>query len=555
MASVELVIASFLFIMLVASLVSIRVRVPYTLILVLVGISLAVVFGSFVLGGGELQSVISQIRSFNQALASGPGGGLFVGLVVPPLIFEAMIQIRSSDLKDVIRPAFILATIGVLITTLVGGILLWQLSPLPFAVSLLFAAIIAPTDVATVLEIFRRARVPRKLAALLDTEAAFNDATGLVIFAIILASLTLSKVSFVNAAGSFALTLGGGLIIGFGVAFLAELVASAVSDSLSETLLTITAVYGSYTLATGFGFSGLIAVSVVGLYFGNLTVKSALQPKTRESIRIFWSIAAFFGNSIAFLFIGFQTNVFILIPSLGLIDILGLIGIAYLAVIVARLATVYPILTIFDRFGSKIPWKWRHVTMLGGARGALSIALVASLTTSSVTSLTDNDTITVMVLGVAFISISLQAGVLFRYIHRSFPEDREIVNEELNARLAKTISAIESLQKLKKEDKISDQEFANHLQNQGEELANVLADVDSSLGPRRILKSRLLDLYHYIKNLLKEMMIRPSNHKANLDSTSTSVSEKASESKQDIDEIRKESNREKVKDIMDDEQS
>ena len=503
MASVELVIVGFLSIMMIASLVSMRGRIPYTLVLVLIGISLAVLSGTFLVGGGQLEDIILQIRSFffNLTVPGSPGG-LFVGLVVPPLIFEAMMQIKSSDLRDVIKPAVVLATVGVVIATLVGGVFLWELAGLPIVVSFLFAAIIAPTDPATVLEIFRRAKVPSKLAALLDTEAAFNDATGIVIFTAILASVALPRPSALQIATNFAITLGGGLIVGFGVAFLAELVASMVSDPLSETVLTITAVYGSYALAAGFGFSGLVAVSVVGLYFGNLTIRSVLQPKTREAVKAFWAIAAFFGNSIAFLYIGFQTDIFTLLPSLGLI------AIAYLAVIVARFATVYPILTFFDRIGDKIPLRWRNVAMLGGARGALSIAMVAYLASFTAVSSVDDDKITAMVLGVALISISLQAAVLFRYMRSRFPEERE-QTEEFNARLLRTVSTIEAFQNLRDEGKMSEEEFTRSLQIEGNELAEMLTGMHSTMGPTFIIKSRASRIYSLIRRLIKRMTIQP----------------------------------------------
>ena len=98
-------------------------------------------------------TTLSQIRSYTLSLGTSEGGGLFVGLVVPPLIFEAMIHIKSKDLKSVLRPTFALSTIGVVIATLVVGLLLWVVVGLPIYVSFLFAAIISPTDTATVLEI------------------------------------------------------------------------------------------------------------------------------------------------------------------------------------------------------------------------------------------------------------------------------------------------------------------------------------------------------------------------------------------------------------------
>ncbi len=201
--SIELIIGAFLLVAFVAAVLSNKLKVPYTLILVLTGVAITVIAFLLALIGGP--DIASQLRSIYTQLI---GGGLFVGLVVPPLIFEAMIHLRASDLRAVIKPSLALATIGVLIATFVGGLFLWKIVGLSPYVSFLFAALIAPTDTVTVLEVFRRVKVPSKLSTLLDTEAAFNDATGIVLFTIILSTIGLQQFSFTQTVLNFGFTLG-----------------------------------------------------------------------------------------------------------------------------------------------------------------------------------------------------------------------------------------------------------------------------------------------------------------------------------------------------------
>ena len=130
-----------------------------------------------------------------------------------------MIHIRGSDLKPVIKPSLALATVGVLIATVVTGLILWQVLGFSVYVSFLFAALIAPTDVVTVLEVFRRVKVPSKLATMLDTEATFNDATAIIVFTIILSSIGLQKINVLSAVFSFGFTLGAGVINWVGRSF------------------------------------------------------------------------------------------------------------------------------------------------------------------------------------------------------------------------------------------------------------------------------------------------------------------------------------------------
>jgi NhaP-type Na+/H+ or K+/H+ antiporter len=75
-----------------------------------------------------------------------------------------------------------LATIGVVLATLIAGLLLIYVDGLAFSVAFTFAALIAPTDPAIVIEIFKKVKVPKQLSTLMEFEASFNDATGLIVF-------------------------------------------------------------------------------------------------------------------------------------------------------------------------------------------------------------------------------------------------------------------------------------------------------------------------------------------------------------------------------------
>jgi monovalent cation:H+ antiporter, CPA1 family len=405
-ASFEFVITAFLAIALTASIVSSRTRAPYTIILVLFGLAIA---------GSSLSSILSVNLLYDSLI----GGGLFVGLVLPPLLFETMMNIRYEELRAVVTPALRLATVGVVIATVVGGVLLWQVARLPFISAFVFSSLIAPTDTATVLEIFRRSRLPRKLSTLMEVEASFNDATGITIFTIIITSIGVSSLSLVGALSSFAIIFGGGVLVGITVALGAHFVSRLVSDPMSETMVTITTVYGSYTAAEALRVSGLVAVAIAGLYYGNSTVRTWVRPQTTRTVRNFWRIMAFIANSLAFLYIGLSTDLAAIRADLVPI------GIAFGAVIIARLSSVYPLLGISYVDGQPIPRSWKNVAMLGGMRGALSIALVASLKSCIPTPVAgcvpSLDLITSMVLGVAFLSIMLQGFLLTRYIGNKFP--------------------------------------------------------------------------------------------------------------------------------------
>jgi CPA1 family monovalent cation:H+ antiporter len=369
------------------------------MLLVIIGIVLAATSDPF-------------LSSFGQTFLTLREGGLFVGLILPPLLFESMMSIKTEEFREVVRPALLLATGGVVVATIVVGLILIDFGGIPPTTALLFAALIAPTDVATVLEIFRRAPVPSKLATLMETESVFNDATGITVLSVIFTAFQAStlRLAFLAAAGQFALLFGGGVVVGLLVAGGARQLQRETQEPVSQIVLTLASTYGSYGIATALGVSGLVAVAVTGLLYGNTVLFRIERREVEQATRSFWNILAFMANTVAFLFIGVSTNIL----SLG--GSVSVILIAYGVVMFSRLATVYPLLGVPRVYSSKIPWSWRNVAMLGGTRGALSIALVASLPNS----LPGYGTVVNMTFGVAVISILLQGPLLTAYTKRAF---------------------------------------------------------------------------------------------------------------------------------------
>ena len=181
---------------------------------------------------------------------------------------------------------------------------------LPFLVAFAFAALISPTDAAIVIEVFKRVKVPRVLSTLMESEAAFNDATGAIAFSSIIAlsvgstgytilgtssnsalysnsssigfptsiissssSAGHDHLSFIIQAEHFIILFFGGAAVGLAIAAATHRLHTLMNDPLSETSLTIATVFGSIVLANSLGVSGLAAVAVAGLYFGNITIK------------------------------------------------------------------------------------------------------------------------------------------------------------------------------------------------------------------------------------------------------------------------------------------
>jgi len=299
-----------------------------------------------------------------------------------------MMKINRKEFKEIRISALLLATAGTVLATLAGGFILEQLTDIPPLLAYAFAALIAPTDAAIVIEIFKRIKVPKSISALMQAEASFNDATGIIIFSAILSVAFISgsdftdsnnfgnQINIVENIESFLFEFFGGIAIGLLFAEIARRLHALIDDQFSETGLTLALVFGSVAVANSAGVSGLIAVAVAGLYFGNVTTKheTILSEKSRVASFNFWNMIAFFANSIAFLYLGLSMDM----PTI--VDSLPLILVAFAVVLISRAIATYPILGLIGRYTrEKIPLKWQHVVVLGGMRGALSVALVSTI--------------------------------------------------------------------------------------------------------------------------------------------------------------------------------
>ena len=375
--------------LLVASLVAIgvrRLRIPYTVALVVVGLLLAA------------------LTPTKFTLTSE----LILGLFVPPLLFEAAFHLNMSDLRRQIPGILLLAVPGVILTMLiVGGALAFGIH-LSLPVALVFGALIAATDPVAVVALFRALGVPRQLAVLVEGESLFNDGTALVLFNLTLAVVVSGQFNFFQSLGDFVRIAIGGIAVGLLLGWIISRLIAQIDEYLIETTLTTVLAYGAYLLAEQLHFSGVLAVVAAGLVSGNLG-RQGMSPTTRIVLTSFWEYVAFFTNSLVFLIIGLQIDIPSLLASWQ--PILWAIG----AVLLARGVVIYGIGWMIGRLATPIPIRWQHVLSWGGLRGALSLALVLSLPASLGP---ERSLLLEMAFGVVLFTLLVQATSMSRLVRR-----------------------------------------------------------------------------------------------------------------------------------------
>jgi CPA1 family monovalent cation:H+ antiporter len=336
-----------------------RLRLPYTVGLLLAGLGLA-------LARVDLGVVLTHDVIFDD--------------ILPPLLFEAALNLHWAELRRDLAPVLTLATLGVCLCALLVAAGLVEGLGWPPGPAAAFGALIAATDPISVIALLRETGVKGRLALLIESESLLNDGVAALLFTLVLAAITgdAAAPTAANIATRTALVAGGG--VGIGVAFgaAAIFVAGRTDDHLIETALTAVAAYGSFLAAEHFGASGVLATVAAGMMMGNLGVL-AEQPgpfgfssRGREFVLAFWEFAAFLANSFVFLLIGLALAH---VPVRSFAALAAIVALA----LAGRAAAVYPLCLMFVGSRWKIRLASQHFLWWAGLRGALALALALAL--------------------------------------------------------------------------------------------------------------------------------------------------------------------------------
>ncbi len=339
--------------LLIAALVAIavqRLRVPYTVALVVVGLAI----------------------TFQSPLDLNLTPELILTIFVPPLVFEAAFHLNLAEIRRNLAGILLLAVPGVLVTMLLVGAILAGSGTLTWPVALVFGALISATDPVAVVAVFRVIGVPKRLAVLVESESLFNDGTAIVLFNLMLVVAVTGQFDAVTGVIDFMRVSAGGIAVGVVMGWLTSYLIGRVDDYLIETTLTTVLAFGAYLVAERLDFSGVLAVVSAGIIAGNFGPQG-MSPTTRIVLFNFWEYVAFLANSLVFLLIGLQVNIPVLAASWP--SVLWAIG----AVLFARVIVVYGLSWLAGRLAEPIPMSWQHVLTWGGLRGAISLALALSL--------------------------------------------------------------------------------------------------------------------------------------------------------------------------------
>jgi Na+:H+ antiporter len=375
---------SIILLLLAASAVALaarRLRVPYTVALVVAGLLLSA-----------------------SPLLHPPGltKELLFAVFLPGLLFEAAFHLDAGEFWRNRLTIFSLALPAVVLATLLtasGLVLALRLAGIGLAwgPAFVFATLIAATDPIAVVALVRSLGAPVRLGVLIESESLLNDGTAAVSFTAAVAYVLGSQPDIGSLAWHFVYSIGAGVLVGAVAGLATWRLLSWLDDVMVMITMTTTTAYGSFLVADAIGASGVIAAVTAGLLSGTQASQRAMSATARTALQGFWQYIAFALNSIVFLLIGFQAR------FAQLLHAWRAILIAYVVVTVTRVIVTYAIVSVMPKRES-LPRGWTAVLAWSGLRGSLSMVLALSLSAA----MPQREMIVDMTIGVVVLSILVQ---------------------------------------------------------------------------------------------------------------------------------------------------
>ena len=356
-------------------------KLPLTVGLVIIALvtGLGVMFLDIILpsvGVSEtLKTWLNEI-DFNTTLMNG---------MLSFLLFAGALHVDLNSLMKAKIHVSVLATVGVMISTLINGTCFYYFAQLfgfniEYLYCLIFGVIVSPTDPVAVMALLKRLKVPKRLEAMIGGESLFNDGVAVVIFSVLLTiafgSATGQEAGAMDAnaiLGLFVKEAFGGALLGIVSGYLTYLLLKQVDDYVIEVIATLALVMGAYSIALNLHISGPIAMVVAGVFIGNTGRQFAMSEKSREHVTDFWHLIDEILNAALFVLIGFE--VIVLSSSM---DVITLSIIAVVVAVIARFSAVSIPLQFLNPIVAKEPGEISILTW-AGLRGGISIALALSL--------------------------------------------------------------------------------------------------------------------------------------------------------------------------------
>ncbi len=304
---------------------------------------------------------------------------LVLHVLLPVLVFESALRLEPRALVRELAWVLILAVPSMLVAAGITAVLVYygigHPAGFPWLAALIAAVLLSATDPVAVVALFRERGAPRRLETLVEGESLLNDAGAIVLFTFLAALASGEREGgALEVAGAFAWQFVAGLATGAAIGLLGAWVLRRRPGAIERAAVSLVSAFFAFVLAERvLHASGVLAVLAAGLAIAFALDRHA--PEDRSFVRRFWGHHAFVANALVFLLLGATVTVGMFTERW----LAMLIGIG--AVLLARGVVVYGLVALLGRATPLVPVTpgERHALMLGGLRGAVTIALALSL--------------------------------------------------------------------------------------------------------------------------------------------------------------------------------
>lgn len=303
---------------------------------------------------------------------------LIYDVFLPGLLFVSAYRFSTHALRKNAGVIGLLSTVGLVLAILFVGLAVYWIGGWFFSISLtgalVVAAILAPTDPASVVSILKKSSPDKSIADIVDGESMINDGTSVVLFSVLSVlyldskpldlQFILREVIYVSA---------GGVILGVAFGRLLSKAVHITHHRDYQVMLSIVLAYGAFQLAESLGFSGVLATVSAGIMLSWEFSHANKEDHYREALSGFWEVVEPSLLSLLFLLIGIEATEHL---ALGNWLLALLILFASIAI---RFFIVGGTFILLGRGKQRVNWKKSLIISWSGIRGSMSVFLLLQL--------------------------------------------------------------------------------------------------------------------------------------------------------------------------------
>ncbi|CAN5633782.1 cation:proton antiporter [soil metagenome] len=286
---------------------------------------------------------------------------VIVKMAVAIIIFEGGLLLNIYDLRHTSRAVTGLTTVGLLITTVLSGVLAHYILGLSWEISILFGAIVSVTGPTVITPILRKVNVNRRVRSTLESESIIADPLGVILAAIIFTAI-LNTGDWTYVVTHAVETVLAGTITGIFIGLFIYLVSNRfhLLPSKYTRLVILGSALAAYTIAEFFAHeAGVLAAAIAGVAVGSLDIPH------KEEVEEFKGDLASIAISAVFI---------LLAASLSLQD-LAAVGWRGILIVVLLMIVVRPVRVFLSTFGSELSRREKLFISFIGPRGIVAASV------------------------------------------------------------------------------------------------------------------------------------------------------------------------------------